>query len=267
MKKSSRTSFGKNEDKPVRFVGRYYFENNTAAVLGTVGLNPLLMDSRLLSVSDNWLEYKFVKLRARVWTYNPTVQYATLGVAFTPNLLTNVPATLAQLSTLQDVAFGNGTYGSAYPSISVSASGLVGSTPVKWFRRGTTVDDTLEQQGTLYYMSVANFNTTTIHGLVEYEVLFRAPADSFLTAPALSQDPGDLAAEVAELQRVLGLQGRLQHRAPNPAQSEQKTEDPPDDWESVVAEGRQNKANRPVTDRPGAVSSAKPKVSALRRPP
>jgi len=182
------------------------------------------MDPRLVAVSDAWQEFRFTKVKARGWVGNifeasPSVTPggANVVVAFTPSLLGSAPTGVVECMNLQDVAIGNGTYGNPYPRLSLGAKALLGASSVKWFRRGTPYDDTLETQGTFYFASTDLFSGRPISLLIEYEVEFRVPADTALTARGdVDPDPKLLAEHVAELQRVVGLTGRLQLRVPRP---------------------------------------------------
>ena len=207
------SAMGSNENQIVRMAGRWAYLVNASATMSGFNMNPLNMDARLLTVSDSWLEFRFTRVKARAWAVSagPCVSYA-----FTPNIMSAGPTTADDLTTLQSFAQGNGLVGSAFPMLRLSGAALIGAAPVKWFRRGTTVDDTIESQGQFWLHSNVNFSTTNLNVLIEYEIEFRVPAAAALTATPLSTDPADLAQQVLELQRVLGLESRLQHRVQRP---------------------------------------------------
>lgn len=215
---------GTHEDRVTKFVGRFYAFVTGNTTLSFVQLNPLVMDSRLLAVSDGWQEYRFVRAKARCWLGNvvaasPSVTPggANLALGYSPSLLTNVPVTGQEVMSLQDAQVGNGTFGSPYPRLSLSRNALMGAANVKWFRRGTAFDDTLEVQGNFYIVSTDTFSARPLAVLVEYEVEFRTPAELALTAPLASPsepDPAAMARQILELQQVLGIDKRILVRRP-----------------------------------------------------
>lgn len=227
---------GRNEDQVCRYVGRFYSAGTASARVIQAQLNPLALDARLVTVSDAWQEYRFTKVKARGWLGNileasPSVTPggANLALAYSPNILGSAPISVAECQNLQDFAVGNGTIGCPYPRLTIGAKGLLAGSPVKWFRRGTPFDDTLEVQGTFYWASTDLFSARPISLLLEYEVEFRVPADTALTVSAdVDPDPKLLAKQVVELQRVLGLTGRMQNRVPRPPALSLTAETSPD---------------------------------------
>ena len=216
---------GSSENQVVRMSGRYLVNDVSATNVGLINFNPLQMDARLVTISDAWLEYRFVRAQVRCWVSNTS----NIALCSDPNILSVTPSTLDQFTTFQQFATGNGTFGSPFPKIKLSGAAIRGAAPVKWFRRGTAVDDSLETQAQIYYLGFTNFSTTPIYVLVEYEIEFRVPAATALTDPlVLETDPVQLARYVAELQQVLGLEHRLQRRRPLPLAVEEKESKPPD---------------------------------------
>lgn len=214
---------GQNENKIVRVAGRLYTTTTSLSSVFFVQLSPLVMDARLLQVSDAWLEFRFVKAKARAWLGNlspasPSVTPggANLALAYSPNLLTSAPINVLETMNLQNVQIGNGTVGCAYPHLSLSRAALTAPGPVKWYRRGTTYDDTLEVQGSFFMSSSDNWSARPLSVLIEYEVEFRTPADTALTAAAVSSDPDPalMARQIQELQTVLGVANRMVVKRP-----------------------------------------------------
>jgi len=234
MKKTS--AMGTNENKPVKYFGRYYAASVAAASTYGIQLNPLQLDARLVTVSDAFLEYRFTKVIARAWlgvntgntaTVATLPSVANLGLAYTPNVLTTSPASLADLCNLQNVSVGNGTIGSAYPRLRLGPPALQAPGPVKWYRRGTAYDDTLEVQGFLWMAGSNSWNAVPLSWLIEYEIEFRTPADTGLTAsvPNAAPTPEQMYRQIVELQAVLGLDKRIAQRVPAINTSDAKEQD------------------------------------------
>ncbi len=211
---------GKNQSSTIKLTGRYLRAATAAATLDAFYLSPLLLDARLVSLSDGYQEYRFNKVYLRSWAQTAGNEQAiTLGLAYSPGLLTTAPATLTELQNLEDVGYGNGMVGAPFPSLNLGRQQLMGPANVKWFRRGTTFDDTVEIQGLVSLVSSTAYNTRPAYVLVEYEVELRASADTALTAqkPYNSADPiQDLEAKVCDIQLALGIAPRV----PNPAKRE-----------------------------------------------
>lgn len=204
---------GVNEDRPIKFAGRFYSVSTANVQVVALGLNPLYFDARCVTVSDAFQEYRFTKLVARAWlgnvvTSSPSVTPggANLALAYEPGLLGSNPISVGECQNLQNLAIGNGTFGAAYPHLRLSGPALLGASPVKWFRRGTAYDDTLETQGVVFFASTDTFTARPLTWLIEYEVEFRAPADTVLTSELKADPtPQELQVQLEELQRVLGI--------------------------------------------------------------
>lgn len=208
---------GKNEDRPVKLVGRYYGTSTLNGFSVGLGLNPLYLDARCVTVSDAFQEYRFTKVVVHAWLGNivaasPSVTPggANLALAYEPGILGSNPVNVQECQNLQNLMIGNGTYGCPYPTLRLAMGALLGPSPVKWFRRGTPYDDTLENQGVIFFVSTDTFSARPLSWLVQYEVEFRAPADTVLTAEMKRGDPtpAQLQDQLDELQRVLGIAPR-----------------------------------------------------------
>lgn len=217
---------GKNENRACKFVGRAYFTLTSNAQTWVLNLTPLGLDARLVTVSDGWQEFKFTKVLIKAWLGNivaasPSVTPggANLALAYSPNILGSGPISVQELMNLQNVAVGNGTYGCPYPRLALAKSALTSPGPVKWFRRGTPFDDTLEVQGSIYFASTDTWSARPLTMFVEYEIEFRVPADTALTSASpeakVNTDPAVLAKQIEEMQLVLGLKTHLVQRVPN----------------------------------------------------
>jgi hypothetical protein len=162
----------------------------------------------LVSVSDAFQEYRFTKVNVRAWMQSTATLATTLGVAFTPNILTVGPAAIADLQNLEDCAYGNGGFGNPWPKLVLGPRQLLAGGPVKWWRRGTTYDDTLEKQGTVYYAAQGNFSSALAFVLIEYDVEFRTSADTAETVSHAARDPPPLAVlwgQLQQIQRTIGI--------------------------------------------------------------
>ncbi len=217
---------GRNENKIVRFQGRYYVVSSANAYTTYIQLSPLVMDSRILAISDGWQEFRFNRVKAHAWLGNvvaasPSVTPggANLALAYTPALPSSGPAGVTEAMSLQNAAVGNGTFGAGYPHLELGPKDVLAAGPVKWYRRGTAYDDTLEVQGIVYAASTDTFAARPITILLEYEVEFRTPADLALTSSAAAANPEptpeEMARQIADLQRVLGMQNRVVKRLPS----------------------------------------------------
>jgi len=196
------------------------------------------MDARLLQLSDSWQEFRFTKAKVMAWLGNltpasPSVTPggANLALGYTPAIPGSQPALLSEVLQLQNAAIGNGTFGAGYPKLRLSRNDLTGASPVKWYRRGTAYDDTLEVQGSVYISSSDLFSARPLSVVVEYEIEFRTPADPATTLALLTDPPAPatLQAEIEEIQRVLGITRKLVKRPPPLAICEPPAEETKDD--------------------------------------
>lgn len=195
---------------------------------------------------------------------------ANLALGYTPALPTAAPLLLSDVMQLQNATIGNGTFGCPYPKLKLSRDALTGASPVKWYRRGTAYDDTLEVQGSVYLSSNDLFSARPLSVLVEYEVEFRTPSDPANTVQvAEDPDPVTMQRQIAELQRVLGIDVKLVKRpAPISVGADEAKE--PDDYVRVnesapeqVVSVFQPAVNPPVKA-PGRVSVPSTPASARR---
>jgi hypothetical protein len=123
---------GRNENKIVRFQGRFYFVTGANVYTTFVQLSPLVMDSRLLAVSDAWQEFRFNRVKVSGWLGNifaasPSVSPggANLAIGYTPALPTSPPAGVTECMSLQNAAMGNGTFGAGYPHLELGPKDLL----------------------------------------------------------------------------------------------------------------------------------------------
>ncbi len=265
--RKSHSAMGVNEDKPVRFMGRFYSTLTSATNTFVLGLNPLQFDARCITVSDAFQEYRFTKVHLHAWLGNiiaasPSVTPggANLALAYEPGILSSFPVSVQECQNLQNVKIGNGTYGVPYPSLRLSGAALTGPSPVKWFRRGTAFDDTLELQGLIVCASTDTWNARPLTLFVEYEIEFRAPADTVLTSELKADPtPAELQDQLTELQRVLGVAPRLKNtlKLPAPLKVDDGYVDAASDAVGAGAAG----TNLAGQGRPSAVSPALSKAS------
>lgn len=215
---------GTHEDKPVKFVGRHVVSYDGSGAYQTIVLNPLSLDPRLVTVSDAWQNYRFERIHVRAWVGSVSGAISisfppgssNLAIGFTTGLLGAAPATQQELASLQDWAMGNGTFGSAYPSLKLGKAALVEPLMLKWMRRGTPFDDNFESQGQFFFLADKAIPYTVC---IEYECWFRTPAATGLTAQSMSVDPPtleELSKQMLEVQLSLGLAGRSRFRLPPP---------------------------------------------------
>lgn len=208
-----RGGLGADVDQTIRVKGQTFVTIATAITVQAYPLSPLLLDPRLLAMSDLYQEYRFVKLRVKAWCDDtvgaPTVPVTTL-LAYTPVLLSTAPTNVL-MPSLPVFAMGNGFHGSPNPGFRVPKRELTANAP-KWFRRGTAYDDLLEVQGTIYVGRLNSGFSSVNHTLwIEYEIELRAPADAALThVPNPLKPPSDVTVSTVEeklevIEEVLGL--------------------------------------------------------------
>jgi len=201
-----------NMNAVVRYHGRYYGTTSAVFPIQTFQLNPLALDARLVTVSDAFQEFRFTGVRVRL----VSIPTGVAAVAYTPAIISPGPGAIANLENLEDVAYGNGQYGSPLPSLHLARRQLLSAAPVKWYRRGTAYDDTLESQGSIYVGSGSNLDQYPITFLIDYDIEFRAMADTALTARnarRVSSDPiASLEAKVADLQSVMSMTANPAHQ-------------------------------------------------------
>lgn len=195
------------------------------ATVGVINLNVLAFDSRLVTISDAWQEYRFTRLTARCWLDVAE----TVCIGYTPTILSSQPTNFSDMSTLQQFAIGNGSFGAAYPKIACNKNALLGAALFNWYRRGTGYDDLGEIQGQIYVAATTAFNVRNLSILIEYEVELRAPAGTGMTLPDLNLSPEEMAKQLYEMQQVLGIQYRFQNRLPRPTPLEVKQADEPEE--------------------------------------
>lgn len=174
---SKRSGFG--PDPTVRIHGNYRATLSVAAGVSALSLSPLLLDQRLVDLSDSYSEFRFVRAKLRAWNSDVATDIA---IAYTPTFLATAP-TFAQMTSLPMFSTGNGQFGSPNPHLDVRRAELTANAP-KWYRRGTAFDDLLEVQGNFYTAQLINFATRTATIHLEYEIELRANADVGLTSRA-----------------------------------------------------------------------------------
>lgn len=156
-------------DTPILYRGRYTATPTAAISILPLDLNPLSLDPRLLSISDNYQNFRFVKVRARM---APSTAGAgkTAWIGYTPTL-SLATAVYTDVPDMPCFASGNGTFG--YPSPTLRLTKDLHENQPRWFRRGTAFDNLSESQGTLYFCwnDNATFAVTAPNFLIEYEVL------------------------------------------------------------------------------------------------
>jgi len=199
-----RAELGTNLDRSIVVKGVYRGTLSAAVQVSGVLFNPLNFEQRLVDLSDNYQEFRFKRVKVRLYNGNVAQE---LQLAYTPVILTATP-TLGQLSTLACYNAGNGQFGSPNPTLTIGQREMGANAP-KWFRRGTTYDDLLEYQGILYFGQSVTFSTTNATFIIEYEIQLKARAEAGLTS-ALYTRQSSLEEKVAELSHVVGCIDRRQ---------------------------------------------------------
>lgn len=216
----SKGMLGNQLNRPIRYVGRYFVNDASAATVLTLNLSPLSLDPRCVQISDGYQNFRFDRVRVRAFS-NAVPFIGGLTVGYSPTL-PSAAVTAAAIDELPVYAIGNGTFGSPWPRLNLSAE-LHQNQP-RWFRRGTGYDDLAELQGqfVIGYSGAYGFNTSNLNVslLVEYEVHLSGNVDASLTLPVSSVvqddsksesstivvDPvSDLSKKVAEIEALLSL--------------------------------------------------------------
>ncbi len=175
MPRSKRVT-GLGNDRTITVGSRYFYRDNTASTMLTFNLNPLSLGPMLLNISDDYMEYRFKKVKMSVASTSTEMANA----AFTPVVLSAAP-TAQTLWYLPIFAQGTGHFGSPFPSITVTKELYINAP--RWFRRGTAYDDLLETQGFFYagWADGTAFNVRTINVLIEFTVELRGIVDTALS--------------------------------------------------------------------------------------
>jgi hypothetical protein len=184
--------------------GRYVATLSGAVTVNAVNLSPLLLDARLLALSDQYQYYRFTAVRFHLFP-NSGSDAVPAAIGYVPGLLSAAPASQQDMADLPLFQMGNGDYGLPWPRIVVSKNLLMkSSTAPAWYRRGTGYDDLLEVQGTMYsYLFGSTFATFNCFFIVEYTIQLADPAaaaDTLAIKPV--PEPG-MAANMAAVRRSI----------------------------------------------------------------
>jgi len=182
------------------FRGRYTVVLSTASAVLVTDLSPTTLDARLNSVSDNYLLFRFRKMRVRLMTISTSAGEVPSVVAYTPNIFTADPTTFKLVCEGDGPAsIGNGLFGQPEPCLHLSSNVLNGEGNVRWWRRSTALDDQFEIQGSLFY-SLEGFATFALKNyllVIEYEVELGDRID-----PTLSQEYKDATPRVPGVRKI-----------------------------------------------------------------
>lgn len=210
---ASRSGF--KADPIVKVHGNFLLADAAVATtVSSVNLNPLLLDARLVSLSDTFQEFRFTKVKVHMFC--PSAGGPMLKLGYVPTITSATP-TFGELDSLPIVSMGcggaQGTPG-PFPTIHIPRAELMANAP-KWFRRGTAYDDLLESQGSIWYGSLTAFTTAPVYLWIEYDIELKANVAIALTS--LPQLPAHTAEEknaesLAQIERVLSMAPRV----PNP---------------------------------------------------
>lgn len=159
-------------------------EQTGTVVGGSLGLNPQSLDARLADMADDWLQFRFTKVQARILVENPNSAETAAGFVWLPIIVTYEPiATGLTAPVKADLEhFPCVAIGSPYqlPCLELGRKELLGMSPVKWFQTDTGATDiSLEQQGTINWDWVVGTGGSSgdLLCLIEYECEFRSPCD------------------------------------------------------------------------------------------
>jgi len=168
----------------ITYTGRYLLTDVTgSAFSSTIALSPLLLDARLVTVSDAYQEFRFTKVHVRITTGLTTVA-ETRALAFSPVVPTTQPtgsSAFQDMMNFTSFSCGCGLFGSPLPHLKLTRKQLCANGP-KWFRRGTAFDDLLEVQGYVYAANqFSAYESFRMNVFIEYTVQLQAPANTGTT--------------------------------------------------------------------------------------
>ncbi len=171
--------------KTFKFTGKYIYSETAAASTNSLGLSPLNFDARCVSLSDQFMEFRFTKIKIQL--YQAATGVVTIG--YSPVVATVAPVTQQQVMDCQNSSAGpnGGVIGWPVPKLVLNRKDLMVNGP-KWFRRGTAFDDLLEQQGVIYYYTPVPFNTSNMTVLITWELECAAPLAAADTATVAKPD-------------------------------------------------------------------------------
>ncbi len=182
--------------KIFKFTGKLIYTESNAGTASSLGITPLNFDARCISLSDQYMEFRFTKLKFHV--YQGGSGFVTIG--YSPSVASTAPNTAQQVLDCQNSSTGpnGGVIGWPVPKLVLRRQDLTNNGP-KWFRRGTAYDDLLEQQGVFYiHTSLGSFSTQNATITVEWELECAAPLAAADTVSVSRVDPR-LAAKLAAL--------------------------------------------------------------------
>ncbi len=185
-----------SRNKQITYTGRYLSVYSSAVTDTVFQLSPLLLDPRLVSVSDAYQEYRFTRVKVRVFCFRSDSSSAIAypaTIAYTSVLPSSNPSTDLEYGQFEVCATGNGTVGAPWPQLHLNKRLLTTNAP-KWFRRGTAYDDLLELQGQIMIRQAQGFGTYNASIDIEYTVQLQGPTATALTSAPSSELVGKLAA-------------------------------------------------------------------------
>jgi len=182
-----------NNDPIVTLKGSTLNTYATAATVDTFNLNPTALHSWLTNESDGFQEFRFTDLKVTLYANNTADHYT---VCYMPSLASAAP-TAATIVEGSISSVGNGLYGLPFPTIHVNKQEL-GSNAAKWFRRGASYDDLLENQGVIYIGSTTAFNTKNAYVWIRYTIQLRGRVATGVTRSQDSKQSSSTESSVSE---------------------------------------------------------------------
>lgn len=180
--------FSTMSKKIFKFSGKYAYVLSGAGASDGITLSPLNFDPRCIALSDQFMEFRFTKMKVQVHQTGSGV----MGVGFTPSIATTSPNSLQTIVDCQNSAIGpnGGVIGWPVPKLVLGRADLCRNGP-KWFRRGTAFDDLLEQQGAIYYFTSAGTfaSANNCQVLIYWEMECAAPLNPADTVAAPAMHP------------------------------------------------------------------------------
>jgi len=171
-------------NKMVTYTGRHIINDISATFTNNVGLNPLVLDPRLVTVSDAFQEFRFTRVNVHVLYGGAAPQ--PWALAYTPVIPTAAVGStgFTDLAGMAAFSAGSGIFGSPFPHLKLGKKILAQNAP-KWFRRGTAYDDLLEVQGYIYYSNLlSGIDQVRIVLVIDYTIQLQAPSTTSLTMRA-----------------------------------------------------------------------------------
>jgi hypothetical protein len=144
-------------------------------------ISPATLSSRLATLSDAFLAYRFTRFRFRVYGQPSDTAPFFTAVGYVPVVPDAPPLYISDIAEMQSACILSGP-NAPPPMLDILRRGMNGLL-TKWLKtRPTAVDDTFEYQGSIVAGCINAFATHSVYLFIEYSVEFKDPAPTNLTS-------------------------------------------------------------------------------------